>query len=285
MELEGLATERTVQLARVMRFAWLLALAACTESPTETGNVTGGVGGKADGAAVTITFDRGWNEVASGALVAGEQVQISYDIDRLKQCRSSTHGSEAWGITGFVKFDDGTVQSFALTELADHTVHGVPATFTMKGQRMELWFQNSDVFGCVAYDSNFNANYVFDLQTAPQGESPVVSFELDWSETQSGPIHAGDALVVHYDPQRLSRCSGSTHGHAGWAVSGYYQVDNGAVHSFQASVADGGTLLPSDAAITVSGGQDLALWFEATSIWGCHEYDSNFGANYHFAIE
>lgn len=269
------------------RLVVLLALAACAEAPLESDQLTGGVGGKADGQIATITFDGGWNETADGALVAGEQVRISYDVNRLKSCRASTHGSEAWGITGFAKFDGGEVLSFPLTDLGpDGIVKPIVAQIPMQGiRRMELWFQNSDVYGCVAYDSNFNANYTFDLQSAPAGDSPVVSFDLDFRETQSAQIHAGDALIVHYDPVRLNRCSGSTHGHAAWAVTGYYQVDGGTVHSFQASKADGGTLLAADPAITVASGRDLALWFEATSIWGCHAWDSDFGRNYHFPID
>ena len=99
------------------------------------------------------------------------------------------------GITGFAKFDGGDVVSFPLTELGpDRLVHPITAQLPMQGTRkMELWFRGSDVYGCVAYDSNFGANYRFDLQHAPTADSPVISFETDWSETQSGPIHAGDA--------------------------------------------------------------------------------------------
>lgn len=266
----------------MLRLAALLAITACATTGVDTSDVATSEAG----AVATINFDSGWNEVAGGALIAGQQVRISYDPARLSKCRSSTHGSEAWGITGFAKFDGGDVVSFAVTELVDHVVRPVTAQIPMQGTRkMELWFQNSDVFGCVAYDSNFNANYRFDLQTPPTGDSPVVSFETDWTESQSAAIHAGDALIVHYDPVRLNRCSGSTHGNAAWAITGYYSIDGGEAHSFAASKPDGGTLLAADPAITVGEGRDLALWFEATSIWGCHDWDSDFGANYHFTIE
>lgn len=265
------------------RLVVLLAVTACATTGADNAEVASSEAG----AVATINFDSGWNEVAGGALIAGQQVRISFDPARLRQCRASTHGSEAWGITGFAKFDDGDVLSFPVTDLgADRIVHPITAQIPMQGTRkMELWFQNSDVFGCVAYDSNFNANYRFDLQSAPTAESPVIAFETDWSETQSGAIHAGDALIVHYDPLRLNRCSGSTHGNAAWAITGWYAIDGGEAHSFAASKPDGGTLLAADPAITVGDGRDLAVWFEATSIWGCHDWDSDFGANYHFAIE
>ena len=51
------------------------------------------------------------------------------------------------------------------------------------------------------------------------------------------------------------------------------------------SRADGETLVASDPQVTVPRGHDLALWFEATSVWGCHAYDSAYGANYHVTIE
>jgi len=262
----------------------LATLAACA-ADQPTSNTTGGVGGKADGQAVTLTFDAGWNEVADGPLVAGDTVRIDYDLDRLTACRGTDMGSEVWGVTGFAQFDGGQPTSFALSRIAGGEVVPVVAELELPAgaHHVALWFQNANKWGCVAYDSNDSANYGFDLEAHDGTE--VVAFEADWSETQSGPIHAGDQLVVHYDPARLSGCAGSTGGHAAWGITGYYQVDGGTVKSVFASRAEGAELVAGDPAITVAHGRDLAMWFEATSIWGCHAYDSDLGGNYHFAIE
>ena len=52
-----------------------------------------------------------------------------------------------------------------------------------------------------------------------------------------------------------------------------------------AYVEKGGTLVAADPTITLPRGRDLELWFAATNVYGCHAYDSNESANYHFTIE
>ncbi len=72
---------------------------------------------------------------------------------------------------------------------------------------------------------------------------------------------------------------------AAWGITLHWQVDGGAVHDVSAARADGSFLAPADPVITMPHGHDLALWFEATSVYGCHAYDSDSGANYHVAID
>lgn len=94
-----------------------------------------------------------------------------------------------------------------------------------------------------------------------------------------------DHQAVHYDPARLAQCAGSTGGHAAWGITAHWQVDGGADHTLAVARTDGTTLVAADPALTIPHGADLALWFEATNVWGCHAYDSAYGANYHAAIE
>ncbi len=272
-------TSRTLLLA-----TGLATLVACATDPAD-GSHSGGLGGKADGDLVTITFDGGWNETADGPLVAGDSVRIDYDLDRLTDCRGSDMGSEVWGITGYAQFDDGEPRAFALSRLSGGTVVPVEAElpFPASARHVAMWFQVSNKWGCVAYDSNMNANYGFDIEG--HDGSVVLAFDGDWSETQSGPIQAGDQMIVHYDPSRLDQCAGSTGGHAAWGITGYYQVDGGTVKSVFVSRADGPDLVPADPSVAVPHGHDLAMWFETSSVWGCHAYDSNMNANYHFTID
>jgi hypothetical protein len=67
-------------------------------------------------------------------------------------------------------------------------------------------------------------------------------------------------------------------------VTAHWQVDGGAVHDVLATRADTDFLVAADPQIAMPNGHDLAMWFEATSVWGCHAWDSAYGANYHFAI-
>ena len=73
-------------------------------------------------------------------------------------------------------------------------------------------------------------------------------------------------------------------GHPAWAVTAHWQVDDGAVHDVPATRPETDFLVAADPQITIPNGHDLALWFEATSVWRCHAWDSAYGANYHFAI-
>jgi hypothetical protein len=260
----------------------LVTLAACAEAPDPEGTDTGG---KADGDLTTLRFAKNWSESTTGALVAGLPVRIDYDLDRLTACRGETNGSEVWGITGFASFDGGEAKTFALTQIVNgKVVRATPELeIPARAAHVELWFQNTNRWGCNAYDSNEGANYSFDIEARP--DVAYAAFAADGAEDLPRMVSAGDQLVVHYEPERLATCAGSSGGNAAWSVTLNYQVDGGAVKKLLVTRADGSNLVPSDPEITLPRGRDLALWFEATSRWGCHEYDSNNSANYHIAIE
>jgi hypothetical protein len=258
-------------------------LAACA-TDTSTDDITAG-GGKADGATPTISFGADWSERVSGDLLAGSAVRISYSLDRLPDCRGSSNGSEVWGATGFASFDGGEPVTFAVSQLSGGRVKPVVASLEIpaSASSVDLWFSSNNRWGCIAYDSNMGGNYHFEIERAARGA--VLSFDADWSESQSAAIHAGDSVVLHYDPARLEQCRYSSSGRAGWSITAHYQVDGGAVKSLLVTRAEGSTLVAADPSVTIPRGRDLALWFDATSAYGCHAYDSNSNANYHFTID
>jgi hypothetical protein len=63
------------------------------------------------------------------------------------------------------------------------------------------------------------------------------------------------------------------------------QVDGGAVQTTPASLVEGDALVSADPTITIPQGAALAMWFEATSSYGCVAWDSQYGANYQFTIQ
>ena len=71
---------------------------------------------------------------------------------------------------------------------------------------------------------------------------------------------------------------------AGQSLDRSYQVDAGPVESVLVTTANGLELVAADPEIVVPSGHDLTVWFEGVNVWGCHEYDSDYGANYHFSI-
>ena len=263
--------------------AALVTLVACADAPDD--DATGGPGGKADGDLTELTFADDWSERASGPLVAGLPVRIEYDLDRLTACRGFTNGSDVWAITGFASFDGGEPQTFEVTRLVDGRAVAVEAELEIpaRAASVELWFTNTNRWGCNAYDSNEGANYRFDIDARP--DVAYAAFTADGAEDLPRMVYAGDQLLVHYEPERLAECAGSTGGNAAWSVTLNYQVDGGAVKQVLVTRAQGPDLVPADPEITLPRGRDLALWFEATNRWGCHAYDSNDGANYHIAID
>ena len=144
-------------------------LVACTSDSADVGSAGGG--GKADGQTAQITFADDWSETARGELVAGSPVSIRYDLDRLQDCRGETNGSEVWGVSGYASFDGSAPVTFALSRLDGGVVKPVaaeldiPATATS----VQLWFSISNRWGCIAYDSNENANYEFDVTASTAG--------------------------------------------------------------------------------------------------------------------
>jgi hypothetical protein len=259
-------------------------LAACVADGQSTDDTSGG-GGKADGQTPVIVFDADWSETASGRLLAGDKVRIDYDLDRLTECRGSTNGSEVWGVSGYASFNGAAPVTFGVSRIEDGRVKPVVATVDIPATAtsVQLWFAINNRWGCIAYDSNENSNYSFDIQRGASGA--VLSFEADWSESQSEAVRAGDKVVVHYDPARLEECASSSGGYARWGVTAFWRVDGGTIKSLTVTRSNAGTLEAADPTITVPRGGDLEMWFQATNTSGCNAYDSNLNANYHFAIE
>jgi hypothetical protein len=262
--------------------AALVTLVACAETPDEGDT---GAGGKADGRTTTLAFSDDWRESADGALVAGLPIRITYDLDRLTACRGSTNGSDVWAITGYASFDGAAPQTFAVTRLVNGKAVAAPIELDIpaRAATVELWFQNNNRWGCNAYDSNEGANYAFDIEA--RADVAYAAFEASGAEDLPRMVKAGDQLVVHYEPERLAQCAASSGNNAAWSVTLNYQVDGGTVKKLLVTRAEGPNLVPSDPEITLPRGRDLALWFEATNRYGCHQYDSNNSANYHIEIE
>ena len=112
----------------------------------------------------TLTFAGGWTEQQHGAVVAGDQLEVDYDLGRLTTCRDTHDGYRFWNLDAWAQFQpsgqtvSGTVvASNGPTSYAVPFVTDVPAGTTS----VALWFHNWSPGGCDAWDSNFGANYVF----------------------------------------------------------------------------------------------------------------------------
>jgi hypothetical protein len=168
------------------------------------------------------------------------------------------------------------------TALSTATVQVVPFLALTEGGRL--------------FDHNRNPgdfdNYILNLAgsfavgaapgACPGSDEPAPArlvFAADWSETAIGVLTAGGRVRIEYDLARLTACRQSTHGHPLWDVIAHTRWEpSGAVESH--SVRDGQPTL------AIPGGTTAAvLWFENTQIGGgCHAWDSDYGANYTFAV-
>jgi hypothetical protein len=232
----------------------------------------------------TITFAADYTQTTTGPLVAGGSATVHYDLGRVTTCEAQSNNMAVWGETGYALFDDGTETSFPVSQLLGGSAIGVDYDLALPAAAtsVQLWFETTNEWGCVAYDSNYGQNYAFALDRS--GLGATLDFGADWTFTQTGPVHAGDQVVVHYDPDRLNQCYALSNEQVAWSIALYWQVDGGAVTQLAADVPDGADLAPADPIITVPSGSDLAMWFAATSVYGCEAWDSDFGANYRVAI-
>ncbi len=112
---------------------------------------------------------------------------------------------------------------------------------------------------------------------------PVITFASSFTQGASEPLVAGKPIRVAYDSARLPQCRGDLANGPGWSITGAYSVNGVYGGSFPVAGA-GLSNGPNPPAFTPSASGDLAMWFEVTSAWGCHGYDSAYGANYHFAV-
>ncbi|MFT3693491.1 MAG: DUF6209 family protein [Kofleriaceae bacterium] len=258
---------------------------ACATNSDEPADPTSTGGGKADGASASLTFNADFTETQSGALTAGDTVRVSYALDRLTDCRTESGGNDQYGVSGYAQFDDGAPVAFAVSRLASGKA--VPVTADVEipasASKVQFWFAINDTSGCIAYDSNENANYSFAIDR--HGLGAVLSFDAAGSPSASASLHAGDKVVVHYDPARLADCEASSGGRAVYSITGYWSVDGGTQHALSVTRTSGDALEAGDPEITLPHGSELTLYFDTTSIYGCHAYDSANGANYHFQID
>jgi len=107
-----------------------------------------------------------------------------------------------------------------------------------------------------------------------------ITFGADFSESVSGKLRAGDPIEIVYDPARLPDCRGEQNGIPQWAITAFYQVGDGDVHTVSVAGLNAG---PQTFVVPAAKGT-LQVWFQVTNRWGCNAYDSDFGENYRFSV-
>jgi hypothetical protein len=115
--------------------------------------------------AATITFDAQFHASVSGALQKGGAAHVVYDARRLTACRGEQGGLPQWSITGYYRIAGGPVRAF---DVASVNQVGEPSLDLDRSGDLEIWFQNTNRWGCDAYDSAFGSNYHFAVAPSPR---------------------------------------------------------------------------------------------------------------------
>lgn len=110
-----------------------------------------------------------------------------------------------------------------------------------------------------------------------------ISFRSDWNVARNGLFIEGGTARVQYDAARLPGCRGDQNGHPAWSITGYAQVNDGPVQSFEAGgySPSSGTSAPL---VQLPAAGRVAFWFQITNVWGCSAWDSNFGRNFVYEV-
>ena len=268
----------------LLAFLMLTGVAACSGTDPQVGT---GDGAYATETAV-LAFQSDWTIEQRGQLVEGGAVRVQYDSSRLPTCRGDQNGHPGWTITGYYSLNGADAGSFYLDGFSPTSEPAEPTFKLTEPGQLALWFQNTSVWGCSDYDSNFGDNFNFDVAGAgeqpPPGSSAVLTFGADGKPKLAGKLARGGELRIDYDPERLTDCRGSQYGNPAWTITGYYRIAGSEPQSFYvAGFSPTGSVTAPLLELDRSG--DLELWFQNTSRWGCSAFDSNDGANYSYTVE
>lgn len=116
----------------------------------------------------------------------------------------------------------------------------------------------------------------------------TIAFSPGFETKVTGTPTAGKPVRVTYALERLPQCRGNVGGGGpGWTISGFYSENGSPAKSFEVSAlsSDGKDRVAKPATIALTQGGDLALWFQVTSAFGCSEFDSQYGQNFHFDVK
>ena len=237
----------------------------------------------------TLKLTSDFETTLVGRAKAGSALRVEYALERLPQCRGNLGGgAPAWNIAGYYSENGGPATMFEVTELSADGTDRVakPARIKLEaGGDLALWFQVTNRWGCSEYDSQFGQNFHVDVEgPAPEAGATIV-FAKDGAVDRQGTLRAGDKVKIRYEQDRLPQCRRTQGNSPLWSISGFASLAGGEPQAFSTGRPAGADREAIDAVIDLPRSGELALWFEVTSVGGCHEVDSKGGQNYRFDVE
>jgi hypothetical protein len=268
--------------------------AACAMSPTPTTSEAApapltGVDGSTDSA------DRSCNVIMrEGLPIEANGWQATIEVSAAAAAANpaapallwQAPGSSTWQTTAGVAVTDnsatpGYVRYAVTVPVLDQAFAAIPYLPLAAGGRL--------------FDHNRNAgdgdNYQitspdYSIWQAPAvcaaPSSPTVArltFNADFTQTQTNQIVAGGQLEVDYDPTRLAGCSETQGGRPQWSITAHIKFDPDGEEE-TGEILDG----PVTVTVPTDGAKQVEIWFESVNVDGCHQFDSNYGSNFVFAL-
>ncbi|GIF15776.1 DUF6209 family protein [Actinoplanes teichomyceticus] len=263
--------------------AALIAAAGVFAAPADASPSPAGTG------APVLHFHADGSTSVEGVIESGRPVQIDFDPARLSKCRGTDEYGDSWGISVQYRIDGGQVRVYPVT--ARVTADGTDTTVRSLGilqlrpdtRHLQMWFVGEDRTGCHEEDTDHGANYQFDINQPPV--LARATYQADWSETLTGSLRQGGALVIDYDPARLPQCRTTYRGYPAWQIDAFYRFDGGPVRS--TPVNQGAEAIPIRIDVPANA-QQIETWFTIGVPYpptGCSAYDSDYGKNYTFSID
>ena len=126
------------------------------------------------------------HEIQRGDMTQNGALTLIYEPDRLPNVRGTHNGFPAWDIIGTVRFHPGletysksVVEKIRIVNGSHVLLHPPePLPFNLEvppdAMAVEMWFQNTGIFGEQAWDSRYGQNYWFVVAQA--GPAQPVSF-------------------------------------------------------------------------------------------------------------
>jgi len=110
----------------------------------------------------TLDFRADWTVKQDKPLVAGGRVRFVYAAERVERCTGDHRGAPAWTTTAYASFDGEApvtkrVAGFDPSSGGDPPILDVPRG----ASSVEIWFQTTNRWGCMEWDSNYGDNYGF----------------------------------------------------------------------------------------------------------------------------
>lgn len=223
----------------------------------------------------TLQFSADWTVRQSAALVNGGELRIEYSTQRIQDCLGMQNGQPAWVATAHYVLGDAPERT---VQVAGYSTSGIPSMLQLDREGpLTLWFEVTNVWGCRWIDSAYGQNFHFNVSNAT-----TVKFNADWTIQELGDLSTAKVLSIDYALERLPNCRAWYRGFAAWEILAYVRFDGGPVQSTVTTRQIGQQRLSAPANFAIpEGAHSAEVWFYASDIGGCTQWDSNYGQNYH----